>query len=119
MAGDYPTVDIVFDDVTAATFAVRAGREAGFPAELFGHSDAEGSFLDIGIPAGTDDIKVKLIAVAEWISPQIVVVAEAIGLVTLGIGERTAKLNRGAVTTFPNGGAVAGHSDITNDGVDG
>ena len=119
MAGNYPTVDMIFDDVTAATFAVRAGREAGLLTELFGHSDAEGSFLDIGIPAGTDDIKVKLIATAEWISPQIIVVAEAIGLVTLGVGERTAKLDRGAVTTFPNSGAVAGYSDITNDGVDG
>jgi len=119
MAGDYPTVDIIFDDVATATFAVRAGRKAGLPAELLRHGDVEGDSPDISIPAGTDDIKVKLIAAAEWISPQIIVVAEAIGLVTLGISERTAKLDRGAVTTFPNGGAVARYFDIANDGVDG
>jgi len=69
MTGDYPTVDIVFDDVATATFTIRAGRKAGLPAELLRHSDAEGDSPDISIPAGADDIKVKFIATAEWISP--------------------------------------------------
>ena len=62
MAGDLLAFDAILDDITTATHTISTGREARLAVELLGHGDMEINLSDAGVPAGTDDIKVKLVS---------------------------------------------------------
>ena len=64
MTGNLLTFDAILDDITAATHTISTGRKARLAVKLLRHGDMEINLSDAGVPAGTDDVKVKLVSLA-------------------------------------------------------